>query len=446
MRNIETSFDVQNNSSNLLYPIQLIDGVNIEKFCSSSSKYSYILSSGEDMFQVSTELYSMIKAIKQNQTIDGIMQSFEKETSIKFSEDEALLYISKNLVDKGLVKTKDEVIRKKSSSYLYFKTKLLPTWVVSVISSRLKFLFTKEVFPIAFSLSLIFSIILFIFIDKDEIFSSLLYSPSISLKISLISILMLFIHEFGHTSACSSFGAKHKEIGFGVYIRFPVLYSDLTDIWRLPSKNRAIVDIGGIYFQLLLNIIFFVLYKVFDDSIFLYAAYISIIHILFFINPLFRFDGYWLLSDIMGIPNLRKRSADLINLFFQKYILKTKDYLSLSSLETPIKSIIFLYSYTIVSNLFFVYFIVISTNFVINKIPILLPELINEIINLFQKANYNTSIFKSLYLIFTRLIVLFLFSFMTYKIIKMFYSIIKYIQNSFIKKYKTKHSNLINKV
>lgn len=53
------------------------------------------------------------------------------------------------------------------------------------------------------------------------------------------TIISSFIHELGHASACKHFGLKHGGIGFGLYLNFPVLYTDVTEIWKLNRKNVA---------------------------------------------------------------------------------------------------------------------------------------------------------------------------------------------------------------
>ena len=53
-------------------------------------------------------------------------------------------------------------------------------------------------------------------------------------------------HELGHASACKHFGIRHGGIGFGLYLNFPVLYTDVTEVWRLRRADRCIVNLGGV--------------------------------------------------------------------------------------------------------------------------------------------------------------------------------------------------------
>lgn len=58
-----------------------------------------------------------------------------------------------------------------------------------------------------------------------------------------------FFHELGHASACKYFGVRHGGIGFGLYLNFPVLYTDVTEVWKLNRAQRCVVNLAGVYFQ-----------------------------------------------------------------------------------------------------------------------------------------------------------------------------------------------------
>lgn len=62
-------------------------------------------------------------------------------------------------------------------------------------------------------------------------------------------LLSSFFHELGHASACKYFGLHHGGIGFGLYLNFPVLYTDVTEVWKLNRMQRCVVNIAGVYFQ-----------------------------------------------------------------------------------------------------------------------------------------------------------------------------------------------------
>lgn len=131
------------------------------------------------------------------------------------------------------------------------------------------------------------------------------------LYVLLFSTFSMLFHELGHAAACRHFGAKHGGIGAGLYLCFPVLYADVTDAWCLPRGQRAVVDIGGVYFQAIYAAVLMgaALYN--SESYLLWAAVIVNLSCLSSLSPFLRQDGYWLISDIAGIPNLSARTIRL---------------------------------------------------------------------------------------------------------------------------------------
>ena len=67
-----------------------------------------------------------------------------------------------------------------------------------------------------------------------------LYTFIVLLSLFLISS---FIHELGHASACRYYELEHGGIGFGLYLNFPVFYTDVSSIWKLSRKKRLLVCI-----------------------------------------------------------------------------------------------------------------------------------------------------------------------------------------------------------
>ncbi|MHB8425927.1 MAG: M50 family metallopeptidase [Gammaproteobacteria bacterium] len=128
--------------------------------------------------------------------------------------------------------------------------------------------------------------------------------------------LCLLFHELGHSAAAWRFGIRVRRIGIGLYWIFPVLFSDVTDIWKLPRRRRLVVDLGGVYFQavaLLPLLAFGLLTR--EPGWRAAAAFVIAINVLTIVvnlNPLLRYDGYWIYSDLSGIPNLRRQSNALL--------------------------------------------------------------------------------------------------------------------------------------
>ncbi|TWT92721.1 hemolysin D [Stieleria varia] len=136
------------------------------------------------------------------------------------------------------------------------------------------------------------------------------------------------MHEFGHGLSCKKFGGECHEIGFMLLVFTPCLYCNVSDSWMLPNKwKRVWIGAGGIYVEMILaSIATFVWW--FSESgtvvndLCLNMMFLNVVStVLVNGNPLLRFDGYYILMDMLEIPNLRQKSTEVLKRGFQKLCL-----------------------------------------------------------------------------------------------------------------------------
>jgi putative peptide zinc metalloprotease protein len=134
--------------------------------------------------------------------------------------------------------------------------------------------------------------------------------------------LSVTFHEIGHATSASYFGAKHGGIGGGFYLITPVYYADVTDIWRLSKRQRIIVNLSGMYFEIVFCSALAFLSTIFNNHTLLIISIIVCIRTLFNLNPFLRSDGYWVLSDLTNKPNLlyhsTEKAKDIARMIFKK--------------------------------------------------------------------------------------------------------------------------------
>jgi putative peptide zinc metalloprotease protein len=94
-----------------------------------------------------------------------------------------------------------------------------------------------------------------------------------------------------------------RGIGAGFYLVYPVFYTDVTDAYRLGRWARVRTDLGGFYFHLLFSLGLLGLYGLTGQSVFLVAVLLIDAEIVRQSLPFLRFDGYWTLADLVGIPD-----------------------------------------------------------------------------------------------------------------------------------------------
>ena len=147
--------------------------------------------------------------------------------------------------------------------------------------------------------------------------------------------LIKIIHEFGHGLTAKHFGGEVHEMGMLFLVLTPALYCDVTDSWLLPSKWKRIwISAAGIYVECFLaSLATFVWWNTEQgllNSLCLATMFIcSVNTILFNANPLLRYDGYYVMSDWLEVPNLRIKSTQFFAYLFQEKVL---------GLEIPVQS------------------------------------------------------------------------------------------------------------
>jgi putative peptide zinc metalloprotease protein len=128
-------------------------------------------------------------------------------------------------------------------------------------------------------------------------------------------LLSLIVHEFGHSSACLRFGANPSAIGFGAYYIFPVFYSDVSAAWQLSRWQRVIVDLGGTFLQAIVGASYVIVYLATGWEPLHTAIVLIIASTVFSLNPILKFDGYWVIADTLGVTNLAEQPRRIVNAF-----------------------------------------------------------------------------------------------------------------------------------
>ncbi len=148
---------------------------------------------------------------------------------------------------------------------------------------------------------------------------------SVPLAVWLLVLLAVQViipwHELGHAAAARSFGAQHGPMGVGLMGFGIVAYVDVGDVWRLPRRQRLVVDLGGVYFQSMTIVLFALWAWVAAQPMVLWVVLAMDFAMLMNLNPLFKLDGYWAVSDATGIPNLHQRVGQQLGSFAAARIL-----------------------------------------------------------------------------------------------------------------------------
>jgi putative peptide zinc metalloprotease protein len=134
-----------------------------------------------------------------------------------------------------------------------------------------------------------------------------LYQPELLLLVFALMLVSAGFHEFGHAAACRYGGATPGAMGIGLYLLWPVFYTDVTDAYRLGRGGRLRVDLGGLYFNAVFAVGVFCVWVVTGSDALLVVVPLQVVQMLHQMLPLVRLDGYHILADLTGVPDLFAR-------------------------------------------------------------------------------------------------------------------------------------------
>ena len=142
-----------------------------------------------------------------------------------------------------------------------------------------------------------------------------LYQPLLMLMLIGGMVLATAWHEIGHATACRYGGAKPGVMGVGIYIVWPAFYTDITDAYRLGKWARLRTDIGGMYFNAIFALVIGGLYAATSFEPLLLLIVLQNFAIIQQSLPFLRLDGYYILSDLTGVPDIFLRIRSVLASF-----------------------------------------------------------------------------------------------------------------------------------
>src|SRR4051794_6152607 len=146
----------------------------------------------------------------------------------------------------------------------------------------------------------------FVLIDKGvasataEAFSS----PGLLLLVFALGVLSAGAHELGHAAACRYGGGTPGGMGMGLYMVWPAFYTDVTDAYRLPRRDRLRVDLGGLYFNAVVAVVTLGVWAAVRVDALLLLIGLQLLQMVKQLSPVIRADGYHILADATGVPDL----------------------------------------------------------------------------------------------------------------------------------------------
>ena len=136
--------------------------------------------------------------------------------------------------------------------------------------------------------------------------------PSLFLVVIVVTVLSAGFHEFGHAAAAQRGGATPGAMGFGFYLFWPAFYTDVTDSYRLGRGGRLRTDLGGLYFNAIVVLLAFGVWWLTGWHAVLLIVATQVLQMIRQLAPMLRFDGYHVLADVTGVPDLYQRIGPIL--------------------------------------------------------------------------------------------------------------------------------------
>lgn len=264
-------------------------------------------------FVVGRFLFQIIEQLKEGNLFRAIVDDIYDGDNYGINKEKLQSLLIEKL--ENFNKRLEAVNSNRRSNYISFKTQIANAEVVGKLASLFTTLYQRKVF-ISMILIIVFAH-LFYTISDPEVLALFSFNELSTQKVIigyLLALIVLLFHELGHAVAAKAFGVKPKGIGFGFYLIFPVFYTDVTAIWKLDKYKRIVVNLGGVYFQAIVNLFLmcFLYFSVEEsivlNTIFLFLYKVNSAVIIYSLSPYFRNDGYWIYSDLFDIPNLSQKA------------------------------------------------------------------------------------------------------------------------------------------
>jgi putative peptide zinc metalloprotease protein len=157
-------------------------------------------------------------------------------------------------------------------------------------------------------------------------FSYLFSIQGVAVSVTTI-ILVKVLHELGHAFTCKKYRARVATMGITFILFWPVLYTDVTGAWRIQDKyQRMMIGAAGMLTEALVAAWALLLWNFVDEGIlksvlFTLATTSLLVSLSVNLSPLMRFDGYFIFSDWLDMPNLQPRAFAMARWRMRKFLL-----------------------------------------------------------------------------------------------------------------------------
>ena len=263
------------------------------------------------VIQLSPLLYAVGEAADGRREAAAIADDVSARLGRRVSPDNVRFLVERKLRPLGVMATADgssvALEHRPPPLALRHRRPLVPAPVVQRIAAAFKPMFWPPLVLAVLAALVVFDAWLFFSHGVGGALRSAIYNPTLLLGIFGSVVLATAFHEVGHATACRYGGARPGAIGAALYLVWPAFYCDVTDAYRLGRVGRVRTDLGGVYFNAVFALLAGAAYFATGVEALLLVAVAQHYVVIQQLLPLLRFDGYYVLSDLTGVPDILSR-------------------------------------------------------------------------------------------------------------------------------------------
>ena len=277
---------------------------------------------------------------------EAILQSVRSQTPLDATPED-LVEVSRFLVESELVRgdavgapsmARREAERRKGAltwllhNYLFMRFPLVrPDPWLERLTPRLEFVFRA---PFRWLTLAALAFGLFELVQRWGEFQATFLAHLNVKGAALYAVVLAFVkicHEIGHAVTAKRYGCRVPTMGLALLVMWPLAYTDTSEAWKLASRRaRLAISAAGIGTELILASWATAVWAVapdgaLRDAAFLLASTTWISTVAVNLNPLMRFDGYYLASDALDMPNLHTRAFALARWKLRRILFQTAE-------------------------------------------------------------------------------------------------------------------------
>jgi putative peptide zinc metalloprotease protein len=295
-------------------PPRLADGVElVGRYEDSGFKEPpFVIRRGDgQMIQIPELLYVVAEETNGQRGYDEIAERVGERVGRKLSGENVQFLADEKLRPLGVLAQADgsnpQFKKADPLLALRFRVSVVPEWVVNTITTVFRPLFYPPVVVAVLAGLVALDVWLFGIHGVGQSARELIYQPAYMLLVLGLVIASAAFHECGHATACRYGGAKPGVMGAGLYVVWPAFYTDVTDAYRLGKGARLRTDLGGVYFNVIFSLATAAVYFATGFEVLLVVILLQHLEMLHQFLPFLRMDGYYIISDLTGVPDMFQR-------------------------------------------------------------------------------------------------------------------------------------------